>query len=269
LWGEIMAYSRGKMDGMHFNPTTDIGLVLGAIIWGVLHGLTPHGHSWLVLLPFALGGITRRGMLRMSLVYSLGMIVAAAGTGALLGLIFSIIPGSWHHVFEVGVGVLLVMMGLIFLLRPLSVHHAIDHICGEECQSGEEKALLRSGTAGAMFMLGVMSMIIPCPTNIWVYMLPAVTQSPLKGTLIFTIYAIFTALAINLVAVSMVHARGLVAKLDQSGYRLLILRLSGILVLGIGLWWLWQTLGEQRHEQHPVPALPMAQVQLVENVSLR
>lgn len=227
----------------HFSASTDMGLLLGAVLWGILHGLTPHGHSWLVLLPFALGGINRRGMLRMALAYSLGMVIAAAGTGALLGLIFSLIPEAWHHLLELAVGVLMVLVGLTFLLKPLSVHHAIDHICSEACHSGEEKALVRTGTTGALFMLGVMSMLIPCPTNVWVYTLPAVAQSPLKGLVLFTTYAAFSALAITLVAVSMVHARGLVTALDQRGYRLVILRLSGVLVLGVGVWMLWQSFG--------------------------
>ena len=40
----------------------------------------------------------------------------------------------------------------------------------------------------------------------------------------------------------MVHARGLVTALDQRGYRLIILRFSGVLVLGIALWMLWMSL---------------------------
>jgi len=219
--------------------TSYLGLVFGAIFWGILHGLTPHGHSWLVLLPFALGGIKERGMLRMALVYSAGMVVTAAATGALLGLIFSRIPEAWHHTLQFGIAGVIVIVGLVVMFRPLSIHHAIDHICGESCQSGEEKALLRKGTLGAMFMLGVMSMLIPCPTNIWVYALPTLTGSPLVGALIFTTYALFTGIAITLVAVAMVRARGFVQALEQRGYRLLILRFSGIVVLGVGLWLFW------------------------------
>ena len=169
---------------MHFNVTSDFGLVIGMMLWGVLHGLTPHGHSWLVLLPFALGGSIARGMLRMSLAYSLGIIITAAATGALLGLLSSYIPAAWHVGIELAIGVLLLVVGLSFLLKPLSIHHAIDHICSEACASGEEKALVRTGTSGAMFMLGVMSMLIPCPTIMPVYSLLAVTHSALKGAML-------------------------------------------------------------------------------------
>jgi len=238
---------------MHFAVTSDIGLLIVMMLWGVLHGLTPHGHSWLVLLPFALGGINRRGMLRMSLAYSLGIIVTAAATGALLGWLSSKIPAAWHVEIELAIGILLLIVGISFLLKPLSVHHAIDHICSEECASGKEKALVRSGTAGAMFMLGAMSMLIPCPTIMPVYTLLMETHSAVKGAILFTIYAIFTSLAINMVALSMVHARKLVTALDQSGYRLLILRLSGVLMLGLAVWMLWMSLHALPRTMHPAP----------------
>lgn len=190
-------------------------------------------------------------MLRMAVVYSLGMLIAAAATGALLGLLSSLIPEAWHHYAQVGIGGILLLTGLAFMARPLSVHHAIDHICSEACHSGEEKALLRTGTSGALFMLGVMSMIIPCPTNIWVYYtLPAVASSALVGSLIFMVYALFTGVAVVFVAIAMVRARTLVEVLERRGYRLLILRLSGLIVLGVGVWLLWVGLGTH-HEPEP------------------
>ncbi len=256
----FLSASYEKIDGMwHFNTSSNIGMVISMILWGVLHGLTPHGHSWLVLLPFALGGIGKRGMLRMSLAYSFGIILTAAVTGALLGWLSSHIPNAWHANVELGIGLLLLAVGLSFLFKPLSIHHAIDHICSEECASGEEKKLVRTGTTGAMFMLGVMSMLIPCPTILPVYTLLVVTHSAAKGVIMFTIYALATALAINLVAVSMVHARGLVTALDQkSGYRLLVLRLSGILVLAIALWMLWMSLHPQMPGMRLAPVSPIA-----------
>lgn len=199
------------------------------------------------MVPLALGGIKTRAMYRLALVYSLGMLVTAAATGALLGLIFTQIPEGWHQGIEIMLGSALLVMGIAFMLRPLSVHHAIDHICSEECQSGEEKALLRSGTSGAMFVLGAMSMLIPCPTNAWFYIAaPTLSRSPLTGALVFSVYALFTGVAVTVVAVAMVRARGLIEALERRGFRMLILRLSGIIVLAMGGWMLW--LGTHPHE---------------------
>ncbi len=236
---------------MHFNTSTDMGLVIAMVVMGLSHGLTPHGHSWLVLLPFALGGVTTRTMLRMSLAYSLGFTLTSAAIGALLGLLASRIPYIWHVKVEGAIGLALLLVGLSFLLKPLSIHHAIDHLCGEECASREEKALVRSGTTGAMFMLGVMSILIPCPTVFPAFTLLIDTHSALKSMLLFTLFALSTAVAINLVAVAMVYARGLVTILDQRGFRLFILRFSGVLVLGIGGWMLWTSLHAKNVQ--PVP----------------
>ncbi|MHB9023241.1 MAG: urease accessory protein UreH domain-containing protein [Armatimonadota bacterium] len=224
------------------------GLLFGAVLWGTLHGLTPHAHSWLVLLPFAIGGIKPRGMLRLALAFSAGLILTAAGTGALLGLLTSYIPEEGHRLVEIGLGGVLALAGLAIMFKPLSVHHAVDHICNEECQPGEVKALARTGTFGALFVLGAMSMLVPCPTNIWIYALPAVTQNPLVGMLVFTLYAVFTSLAITGVAVMMTRARPLVANLEKRGFRLVALRLGGLIVLGVGLWLLWLGTHEHEHE---------------------
>ena len=59
----------------HLDNANFSGLLIGTILWGILHGLTPHGHSWLVLLPFALGGAKEKGMLRVAFFYSLGMVI--------------------------------------------------------------------------------------------------------------------------------------------------------------------------------------------------
>lgn len=240
-----------------FQGMGDYGLLVGAMIWGILHGLTPHGHSWLVLLPFALGGINTRGMTRMATAYCVGMMVAAAATGALLGLLASIIPEGWHQGVEIGIGLLLLTVGVVFIVKPLSVHHAIDHICHEECQSGEERALLRTGTLGAMFMLGVMSMLIPCPTNIPMYAaLTAGSRSPLAGATYFTVYALFTSASILFVAIAMVRARSLVVTIEKRGYRKLIWRFSGIIILAVSGWLLWLGTHDHDHGHGHTPQAP-------------
>lgn len=213
--------------------------LIGAILWGILHGLTPHGHSWLVLLPFALGGVNARGMLRLAAAYGLGMIVVAAATGAALGALAQVVPESWHQGVEIGIGVMLTVMGLAFVIRPDSVHHAMDHICSEHCHSTGEQKLLRSGTMTGLFLMGVLSMLVPCPTNYWLYGQSFVTRSPLEGALIFVTYAVSTSITVAVVARVMVTSRAMLAPLERKGNRLLILRVSGLIVLLAGAWMLW------------------------------
>ncbi len=150
-------------------------------------------------------------------------------------------------------GMLLVVSGIIFLIRPLSVHHAIDHLCNEHCHTGEEVKLAHAGTFSAMFMLGVMSMAIPCPTNIPIYLaLTSGARGPVLGAALFTLYALTTGLAIMFVAVAMTRARKLVETLEQRGYRLLIWRLSGAIVLAAGLYLVYLGLVDNDHAQHVV-----------------
>jgi ABC-type nickel/cobalt efflux system permease component RcnA len=218
-------------------------LLLLMIPWGVLHGLTPHGHSWLVMLPFVLGGLDFRGIMRLSTAYCLGMLLTAVVTGALLGLVTSAIPEAWSHGVEVATSGLLILVGLIFMFRPLSIHHAIDHICNEHCHSGEERKLLRSGTAWAMFTMGAMSMLFPCPENVPIYTLPAASRSPVMGMSLFFVYGLSTGATFLFVAGAMVRARGLVEFFERRDARQLMLRLSGLIVLGTGLWLGWSLLG--------------------------
>ncbi len=239
-----------------------LGIILLVIMVGILHGLTPHGHSWLVLLPFALGGVRARVMLRFALAFSLGMLLAAAAAGAFIGFLTSKIPDEWHHGLEFVLGGVLAVVGLLFLVRPLSVHHAIDHLCTEECHPGEERVLLKSGTTRALFLVGVMSVLLPCPTNVWVYTLPVAAKSISMSMLILTIYAFFSGATITTVAILMVRARKLVESLDQRGHRLLILRFSGIIVLAMGLWLVWHTWQEHRHESHTARAAVIRQAAL-------
>jgi sulfite exporter TauE/SafE len=224
--------------------------LIGAILMGILHGLTPHGHSWLVLLPFALGGINARGMLRLAIAYGLGMIVVAAATGAVLGALAHAVPEAWHQGVEIGIGVMLTVMGLAFIIRPDSVHHTMDHICSEHCHSTGEQKLLRSGTMTGLFLMGVLSMLIPCPTNYWLYGQSFATRSVAEGALIFVTYAVSTSLAVGAVAKLMVTSRAMLAPLERKGNRLLILRLSGLIVLLAGAWMLWLGTHPHDHDAH-------------------
>jgi nickel/cobalt transporter (NicO) family protein len=204
--------------------------------WGFVHGLTPHGHSWLILLPLAMGGMKARELLRLAFAYCAGLIVAAAAEGALLGALFGLIPEGWHTGLLIAVGIVLFVVGITIVFRPLTVHHAIGHICGENCETDEERALLRTGTWGAMFTMGVMSMVVPCPSTVFVYPLIGALRNPALGALVFVLYACFTSLAVIAVAFGMVKARGLVERLEHSNYRHTVLRVSGLIIAAFGVW---------------------------------
>jgi cytochrome c biogenesis protein CcdA len=221
--------------------------LLGAILWGILHGLTPHGHSWLVLLPFALGGVDARGMLRLALAYGLGMLLVAVAVGALLGTLARAVPEAWHHGIEIGVGGVLVLMGLVFMFRPASVHHTAEHLCDEHCHSDKEQKLVRSGTAWGLFVVGITSMLIPCPTNGWLYLQSAALGSPVTGALLFITYALATSVTIAVVAVMMAKSRALLAPLEARDTRMRIMRISGLIILLTGAWMLWLGTHDHHH----------------------
>ncbi len=234
-----------------FIPGDVLGLLFLAIFWGLLHGLTPHGHSWLVLLPFAMGGMKTKTMLRVAAFFCLGMILTALAGGLILGWLIEHVPSTLHRYIEAAMGVLLVISGILFLARPLTIHHAIDHLCNEHCHTGEEAKLLHTGTYSAMFLLGVISMAIPCPTNIPMYIaITSGARGPVLGMVLFVTYALSTSIAIMFVAVAMTRARKLVEILEQRGYRLLIWRLSGAIVLAAGLYLVYLGLVDNDHAEH-------------------
>ncbi len=138
----------------------------------------------------------------------------------------------------------------------------MDHICGEHCHTSGEQKLLRSGTIAGLFVVGIFSMLIPCPTNYWLYGQSFVSRSPVDGAILFVAYALSTSVTICVVAMLMASSRALLAPLERKGNRLLILRLSGLIVLLAGAWMLWlgfhphdhQHHGEHEHEHGARPA---------------
>jgi nickel/cobalt transporter (NicO) family protein len=245
---------------MHIPPQI-VASFIAAVSAGLLHGLTPHGHSWLVLLPIALGpGVTRQRMARFAVAYSLGMLATAVVIGAALGAVSQFIPESWHEWMVFGVAGLLIILGLTALIRPLNVHHAIDHLCYEHCDADHTPPKLRSGSLWVVFSLGVMSMLVPCPSVAGIYAAFALTQTWYWGATVFGVYALCTGLTITIVAITIVSAKTVLQSLAKKNNRLLIWRLNGIIFVLVGAYMVVTAFQEHANEASHSSAVPPAVV---------
>jgi nickel/cobalt exporter len=99
-----------------------------SVLLGLVHGVNPCGHSWLVLAPFVYG--ERRGgrVLSLTLSFIAGTTLACLLIGLTLGSISLAIPESFTLYVDVATFAVLLVLGLILIFRPHLLHsHDHDH----------------------------------------------------------------------------------------------------------------------------------------------
>ncbi|MBW1823152.1 MAG: sulfite exporter TauE/SafE family protein, partial [Deltaproteobacteria bacterium] len=158
---------------------TFIVALQASIMLGLLHGISPCGHSWPILAPFC---ITAKGMkkcINVWFFFCLGTTIACAFLGVIFGALGSIIPHTWDIYFGMGTAGILVILGIVVIFKPHWLHFEDEE--EEEVLKGAlnstEQALkfttskkrFKHGIYWGMFTLGFINMIIPCPTAAVMY----------------------------------------------------------------------------------------------------
>jgi nickel/cobalt exporter len=226
-----------------------------SIILGLVHGINPCGHSWLVLAPFVVG--QKRGSKVAWLTFSFlsGTAIACLILGMTLGAVSAVIPESVQFWVDVGTSIILVALGVILIVKPGLIHHHhddehghdhahdLEHIHKEEDEHhhnhSHDHTHLHSRTKGdrknltglALFGIGFVNMIIPCPTVAIMYKYALDSSSAWKATLIFGIYAIATAVAVGGVIYAIFHVSRLLEKLSQDWIETALMRGAGVVTI--------------------------------------
>ena len=224
-----------------------------SLLLGLVHGVNPCGHSWLVLAPFVVGQKRGGKVAWLTFSFLAGTTVACLLLGMTLGAVSALIPESLIFWTDVGTSLILVSLGVILIVKPGLIHHHHDdehghdhsqdlkhiHEHEHEHNHGHENAQLRAHkkdsrqklTGMALFGIGFVNMIIPCPTVAIMYKYALDSASALKATFIFGIYAIATAVAVGGVIFTIYHVSRVLEKLSQNWVESALMRGAGVVTI--------------------------------------
>ena len=226
--------------------TSFIVALQASIALGLLHGITPCGHSWPILAPFCITAKGMRKCMNVWFFFCLGTTAACMVLGVVFGALGSVVPPSWDVYFGIGTAGILVILGIIVVCKPHWLHfedEKEEEILKASLDS-KEKALeftsskkrFKHGIYWGMFSLGFVNMIIPCPTASVMYSYALVAKSIPVATIIFLAYALSTSLVLLIITYFLGKASIFFKKLGQEKYEVLITRISGILIALFGVY---------------------------------
>ncbi len=220
--------------------------VQASIVLGLIHGISPCGHSWPILAPFC---ITAKGMkkcINVCFFFCVGTTVACLVLGVVFGALGSIVPPSWDVYFGLGTAVILVILGIVVIVKPHWLHfedeeeeEALMEVLDNTDKAIEyttNKKKFKHGIYWGMFSIGFINMIIPCPTAGVMYTYALVSKSIAVGTIIFLAYALATSLVLFIVTYFLGKTTMFFRKLGQEKYEVMLTRISGALIAAFGVY---------------------------------
>jgi len=225
---------------------TFIVALQASIVLGLLHGISPCGHSWPMLAPFCITAKSMRKCINVWFFFCLGTTVACLVLGVIFGMLGSFIPPSWDIYFGIGTACILVVLGVVIIFKPHWLHfedEEEEEALKKSLDSTEQalqfttnKRRFKHGIYWGMFSIGFINMIIPCPTAAVMYTYALVAKSVPVGTTIFLAYALATSLVLLIITYSLGKATLFFKKLGQEKYEVLITRISGAFIAGFGVY---------------------------------
>ena len=243
--------------------------IQSSFLLGLLHGINPCGHSWLVLAPFVTGEKNGGRVALLTCAFLSGTALACLALGASIGAISQFVPlymGKW---VAIGTSVILIILGLLLIYNPHLLHNHDhdehhDHYHGhdgDEHDHHECKKHSRShdshGKRGflsqlhrltqdnkllpfALFGIGFVNMIVPCPTAAIMYSYALNAGSAFTATLVFGTYAISTAIAVGGVIYLIFKATNMANSLQKEWIEPLVMRLSGMVIVLFSVYGIYQ-----------------------------
>ena len=222
-------------------------------ILGLVHGINPCGHSWLILAPFVIGQKRGGQVAWLSFSFLTGTAVACLFLGMTLGAVSVFIPDSLQFWVDIGTSAILIGLGLALIIKPGFIHHHHEeehghahehdlehiHVHEKKIEHNHEHAHLQAHhkdgkqklTVMALFGIGFVNMIIPCPTVAIMYKYALDSVSTWKATLIFGVYALATAIAVGGVIYAIFRVTKLLEQLSQDWVETVLMRSAGVITI--------------------------------------
>ncbi len=197
---------------------------------GLIHGVNPCGHSWLVLAPFVAGHSDGKRVFVITTAFLAGTGLACVALGVTLGAVSHLMPVSARGTLDVIVAVILILLGLTLIINPDLLHRHNEEGCSNR---------LTRAAAPALFTVGFLNMILPCPTVAIMYSYALESRAVLQSAWVFVGYAIGTALSVGGVIFGIYKITNLARRLNQDWIEDTIMRAAGAVTLVFGLYSLW------------------------------
>lgn len=233
-----------------------VAAIQSSFLLGLLHGINPCGHSWLVLAPFVSG--EKRGC-RVALLTAMflgGTAVACLVLGASLGAVSQVMPQSMGVWVEVITSIILIIIGLLLLYDPHILHshdhdhnHHHEHGHSRSCDCSHSHhdhshnhdhgiwARIKRLTKNkqllppALFAIGFVNMIVPCPTAAVMYSYALNAGSVWNATVVFGTYAVSTAIAVGAVIYLIFKVTRMAHSLQKDWVEPFIMRFAGVVII--------------------------------------
>jgi nickel/cobalt exporter len=220
-----------------------------SLVLGLVHGVNPCGHSWLVLAPFVVGQKRGGRVAWLTTAFLSGTALACLLLGLTLGAVAAFIPVTLQYWVDIGTSLLLCLLGGVLLVKPGLIHHhhaqghghSHEHIHGHtpdddhhhpETGPRPGQTLSRSKLTGlALFGIGFVNMIIPCPTVAIMYKYALDSASTWRATAIFAVYAGSTAVAVAGVIFAIYRVSRVLEKLSQDWVESALMRAAGVVTI--------------------------------------
>ncbi len=246
-----------------------LAAIQASFLLGLLHGVNPCGHSWLVLAPFVSGEKRGSRVILLTVMFLAGTAAACLVLGASLGAVSRIIPASMGTWVEVVTSVILIMIGLLLLYDPHILHshdhdhkhdHSHEHEHSHSCSSshhhhdhshntdisvmGRIKGLTKNKRLlpPALFAIGFVNMIVPCPTAAVMYTYALNAGSVWNATVVFGTYAVSTAIAVGAVIYFIFRATQMAHSLQKEWVEPFIMRFAGIIIIVFSGYGMYQVI---------------------------
>ena len=232
-----------------------------SFVLGLIHGVNPCGHSWLVLAPFVMGQKKGGYVALLTLSFVGGTAIACILLGATLGTVSSFFPPSASYWVDIFTSAILLILGILLLYNPHLLHshshdhhhdhdhaspHEPDHTCHHEqhvCSSKEKPSRLTGKwLAPSLFGIGFVNMILPCPTAAVMYGYALNSGNPLEATLVFGSYALSTAIAVGTVIAIIYRVTSFAGRMQKDWLEPLIMRLAGGIIIIFSCYGLYAAL---------------------------
>lgn len=230
--------------------------ILSCALYGVIHSAVPCAHSWPMLIPFAAPGA--HGF-RAAVLFGAGMIATGIVVGFLLGFVFDLVSAQGFTRAEEVVGVILIGLGVLLVVYPKAVHSAHVHGGGGKvddisCSHATHapRRLLRFGPGIGLVLLGGFNLVLPCVTSAPAYALAsaaALSGGVLASVALMGTFSFAAAITMGIILKLVTKSLSILNRLDSSRVNGAIIRVSGLLLiyLGLSLVFHWH---EHHHHHH-------------------
>ncbi len=248
--------------------------IQSSFLLGLLHGVNPCGHSWLVLAPFTTGVKNGKRVAVLTGSFVLGTALACLVLGATLGTISSFVPTEFGLWIEVATSAVLIVIGVLLIYNPHLLHHhdhdhdhshnhghedgnkhhhsQHNHHCDCDHHSGQHSPTMMGKIKNltksqkmlpfGLFCIGFINMVIPCPTAAIMYGYALNSGSAMSATIVFGTYAVSTAIAVGGVIFLIFKATKMASSLQKEWVEPLIMRLAGFVIIVFSGYGLYQSL---------------------------